>query len=121
MKNVIHLMRTYQFYIYILECKDGLLYTGLTNNLERRLKEHQEGKNPRAFTFKRRPVKLIFNDVTNDVFQAIHYEKRIKKWSSNKKRALANGDFERLKLLSMCQNDSTSAFASSDYMPKKKR
>lgn len=114
-------MKTYKFHIYILECSDGKLYTGMTNNLERRLEEHQKGLNPRAFTFKRRPVKLIWYETINDVFQAIYFEKRIKKWSAAKKRALASGDFDRLKLLSLCQNDSTSAFASSDYVPKKLR
>ncbi len=59
--------------------------------------------------------------MVNDVFQAIHFEKRIKKWSAAKKRALASDDFDRLKLLSLCQNDITSVFASSDYVPKKLR
>ena len=114
-------MRTYQFFVYILECNDGLLYTGMTNDLHRRLREHQVGKYPREFTFKRRPVKLIFHEMMTDVFQAIHYEERIKKWSAGKKWALANGDFERLKLLSICQNDTSSAFVSSDYVPKRMR
>lgn len=86
------------YYIYILECADGLLYTGFTNNIARRLVEHQKGVNKSSFTYKRRPVKLIFKQKFNDVKQAIYFEKRIKKWSARKKRALAEGDFDRLQI-----------------------
>ena len=54
-------------YVYILKCSDGLTYTGLTNNLERRYQEHQKGLNKTCFTFKRRPVELIFRQEFNDV------------------------------------------------------
>ncbi|WP_405369447.1 GIY-YIG nuclease family protein [Nonlabens sp. Asnod2-A12] len=70
----------YQFYIYLLESNDRLLYTGMTNNIQRRFNEHQKGLNPRSFTFKRRPVELLFHEQFNDVFQAYHFEARIKKW-----------------------------------------
>jgi putative endonuclease len=56
-----------------------------------------------------------------DVFQALHYEKRIKKWSAAKKRALASGDEQLLKMLASCQNDSSSAFVSTEYVPKRMR
>ena len=95
-------MKTY--YIYILKCSDGLLYTGLTNNLERRIMEHQGGKNRRAFTYSRRPVKLIFYQDFNDINQAIYFEKKIKKWSAQKKMALANGDYDMLQILAECRN-----------------
>jgi putative endonuclease len=109
------------FYIYILKCSDGILYTGITYNLDRRLLEHQSGFRKTAFTYGRRPVELVFHEALHDLFQALHYERRIKKWSAQKKWALINGDFDRLKLLSICQNDSSSAFASSEYIPKKQR
>lgn len=70
----------YQFYVYLLECNDRLLYSGMTNNIQRRFNEHQKGLNPRLFTFKRRPVELLFLEQFNDVFQAYHFEVRIKKW-----------------------------------------
>ena len=94
------------YYIYILKCADGLLYTGFTNDLGRRFNEHQEGMNKSAFTYKRRPVELIFSETFNDVHQAIYFEKKIKKWSAAKKLALANGEFDKLKLLSQCRNES---------------
>ena len=111
----------YQFFVYILKCSDGKLYSGFTNNLERRFNEHQSGVNKTAFTYRRRPVELIFHQEFNDVFQAKYFEKRIKKWSVSKKIALANGDFDKLKLLSICQNDTSSAFVSSEYIPKRDR
>ncbi|RZN84550.1 MAG: GIY-YIG nuclease family protein [Winogradskyella sp.] len=111
----------YQFYIYILQCFDGKLYTGFTNNIERRINEHQKGLNKTAYTYKRRPVSLIFHQEFNDVFQAKAFERKIKKWSVNKKLALANDDFDRLKLRSICQNDTSSAFVNSEYIPKRLR
>ncbi len=97
-------MKTY--FVYILKCNDGLLYTGLTNNLSRRLEEHQLGKNKTSFTFKRRPVTLIWYQMFNDIAQAILIEKQIKKWSSKKKWALANDDEKMLKILAECRNAS---------------
>ena len=58
-------MKTY--FVYILKCSDSLLYVGVTNNLERRFLEHQKGLNKNCFTFKRRPLELIFNQVFNDI------------------------------------------------------
>ncbi len=92
------------YYVYILKCSDNLLYVGITNNLERRIEEHQNGLNKDCFTFKRRPIKLIFSQSFNDVNQAISFEKKIKKWSSKKKMALANGDYDMLQILSECRN-----------------
>jgi len=95
-------MKTY--FIYILKCSDNLLYTGFTNNIERRFNEHQQGLNQNCFTFKRRPLELIFHQVFNDVEQAIYFENKIKKWSSKKKLALANNNFDMLEILSECRN-----------------
>lgn len=95
-------MKTY--YIYILKCADDKLYTGFTNDLERRMIEHKEGKTKTSFTHERRPVKLIFYQEFNDVNQAIFFEKKIKKWSAKKKLALANGDYDMLQILAECRN-----------------
>lgn len=102
------------YYVYILKCSDGLLYTGVTNNLERRFLEHEKGKNENCFTFKRRPLELIFNQDFNNVEQAIYFEKKIKNWSSKKKLALANEDFDLLQILSECRNATHSK-----YKPRK--
>ena len=96
------------YYVYILKCSDGLLYTGITNDLSRRIIEHNKGNKKTSFTYNRRPVELIFYQEFNNVNQAIYFEKKIKKWSANKKLALANGDFDLLKILSECRNNSHS-------------
>ena len=98
------------YYVYILLCSDGLTYTGITNNITRRIEEHQKGLNKSAFTYKRRPVKLIFNQEFNDVIQAIRFEKKIKKWSARKKLALANNEYDILQLLSECRNETHSKY-----------
>ena len=94
------------YYVYIVECSDKLLYTGITNNLVRRISEHNSGVNKTSFTFKRRPVNLIFSQEFNDVNQAIYFEKKIKKWSAVKKRALSKDDDLMLHFLAECRNDS---------------
>ncbi|WP_317126812.1 GIY-YIG nuclease family protein [Nonlabens ponticola] len=84
----------------------------MTNNIDRRLKEHNAGVNPFSFTYKRRPIALLFQQEFNDIFQAYHFEARIKKWSSKKKRALANDDFDLIKILAECRNQTHSKFFS---------
>lgn len=101
-------MKTY--YVYILLCSDHLTYTGVTNNLERRFEEHQNGLNTKCFTYKRRPLRLIFQQEFNDIEQAISFEKKIKAWSSKKKLALANGNFDLLQILSECRNATHSKY-----------
>ena len=100
----------YSYHVYLLLCSDGLIYTGITNDLPRRLHEHQEGRKPSGFTFKRRPVTLIFQQEFNDVLQAIYFEKKIKKWSAKKKLALANGRYNLLQILAECRNATHSKY-----------
>ena len=88
------------YHVYILQCSDGSYYTGVTNNIERRLIEHQSGENKGCYTYRRRPVKLVFNYVFNDVNQAIAFEKQVKGWSRIKKEAIINGNWELLPELS---------------------
>jgi putative endonuclease len=72
-------MKTY--YVYILECADGSYYTGVTNDIDRRFEEHQAGENKTCYTYKRRPLKLVFTTDFNDINQAIAFEKQVKGWS----------------------------------------
>ncbi|WP_378180978.1 GIY-YIG nuclease family protein [Aquimarina sp. SS2-1] len=103
------------YYVYILQCSDGLTYTGVTNNITRRFEEHQKGLNKSCFPYKRRPLKLIFSQEFNDINQAIYFEKKLKKWSSKKKIALANNQFDLLQVLAECRNATHS-----DYKPDNK-
>jgi putative endonuclease len=98
------------YYVYILKCKDELLYVGMTNNLERRINEHIFGLNKNCFTYSRRPVKLIFSQDFNDVQQAIFFEKKIKNWSQKKKLASAEGNYDMLQILSECRNATHSKY-----------
>ena len=87
-------MKTY--FVYILKCSDNSYYTGITSNLTERFLEHQNGIYPESYTFKRRPVELVFYSKFTNVEIAIEKEKQIKKWSKAKKEALINNEFEKL-------------------------
>ena len=86
-------------YVYILLCSDNSYYTGVTNDIARRLEEHNNS-NSISYTSIRRPLKLEYCQEFNDIKQAIALEKQIKGWSRKKKQALINDDWESLKLLS---------------------
>ena len=94
----------YQYFVYILTCADGTYYVGITNDLERRLIEHHSGLNLKSYTFKRRPLEFSFQEEFNDVLEAIYFEKKLKGWSRAKKKALIDGDFNRLQFLAECRN-----------------
>lgn len=94
----------YFYNVYILKCSDKSYYTGITSNLDKRYNEHKLGKHKDCYTFKRRPLELVFNQEFNDVLQAIYFEKKIKKWARLKKEALINNNFDMLQILSECRN-----------------
>lgn len=98
------------YYVYIVECKDGSFYTGLTNDLVRRFTEHCEGTYLTCYTFKRRPLILKYYETIPFSLEAEQREKQIKGWSKAKKLALINGDLHKLSLLSQCQNLSHSKY-----------
>ena len=84
------------YYVYILKCIDESYYTGFTSNLENRICEHNQGKHIDSYTYKRRPVELVFYcEFTNSEI-AIETEKQLKKWSRIKKEALINNEYEKL-------------------------
>ena len=86
------------YYVYILTNNSGTLYTGVTNNLERRLWEHKN-KLVKGFTKRYNIDKLVYFEQLNDIEQAISAEKRIKGWKREKKIALIeslNPDWEDL-------------------------
>ncbi|TXD82656.1 GIY-YIG nuclease family protein [Subsaximicrobium wynnwilliamsii] len=94
----------YFYYVYIIECSDKSYYTGITNDLDKRYKEHEFGKYKDCYTFKRRPLILKFQEPFNDVLQAIYFEKKLKGWTRVKKKALIEGDSDMLQILSECRN-----------------
>ncbi len=72
-----------QYYVYIMTNKSGTLYTGVTNNLERRVYEHKN-KLIDGFTKKYNITQLIHFEVAVDVNAAIEREKQIKSWLRRK-------------------------------------
>jgi len=78
------------WYLYLLECLDGTLYTGVTKNPERRLKQHNAGKGAR-YTRGRRPVRLVYLERCHSESAAKRREYEIKKWPRRKKAELATG------------------------------
>ncbi len=77
-----------QYYVYMItNWNNKVLYTGVTNNLERRLFEHKNGT-VEGFTEKYNVYKLVWFDYTSDVYSAIEKEKQIKGWTRAKKNAL---------------------------------
>jgi len=85
------------WYVYIVECQDGKLYTGLSDNVERRFKEHQrEGSH---FTSYNPAVKSLYKEPFLNKHQAAKREKQIKGWTRRKKFALIKDDLQLLKKL----------------------
>ena len=66
-------------FVYILKCADGKLYTGCTNNLEERLKRHENGQV--KSTYSRLPIELLTYLVFNDKYKAFNFEKYLKSGS----------------------------------------
>ncbi len=95
------------YYVYILKCSDKSYYTGVTNNLELRIAQHDLGVNKEAYTYNRRPIELVFSIEFKYVDKAIAFEKQLKGWSRKKKEAVINKEWEKLKELAECKNESS--------------
>jgi putative endonuclease len=88
-RNLMPHQKTY--YVYLLSnWNNKVLYIGVTNDLERRIYEHQH-KLVHGFTEKYNVNKLVYYEQANDVISAISREKELKKWRREKKNALVNG------------------------------
>ena len=74
-----------KFFVYILECSDKSLYVGCTNNLAKRLKQHNSSKSGAHYTKIRRPVKLKYSETFNALKDARKREAEIKGWKKDKK------------------------------------
>jgi putative endonuclease len=73
--------------MYILKCVDGSLYTGSTNDLERRILEHKNGQGAN-YTKSRLPVELVYYEEYSRIDEAFFREKQVQGWSHKKKLAL---------------------------------
>lgn len=86
----------HNYFVYVLECSDSSYYVGVTNDLEIRLEQHNNGINRTAYTYSRRPVVLKYDFIEH----AIEFEKQLKGWSRKKKEALFEENWEEIKRLS---------------------
>ncbi len=102
----------------MLKCADGTYYTGHTDNIEKRVAEHQSGAF-RGYTYERRPVELVWTDYFNTRDDAQLAETKLKGWSRAKKEALIAKNRDRLKKLAMPPSErSARASASLGIVPR---
>ncbi len=78
------LIATMVYHLYIMASASGVLYTGVTNYLERRVVQHKHGVVP-GFTQRYKTTKLVYFEPFGDVRDAIAREKQIKRWNRKKK------------------------------------
>lgn len=93
----------WMFHCYILRCADGKYYVGHTDDMAKRLSEHQSGV-MKGFTHKRRPVVLVWNEAFQTRDDAKAAEKQIKGWSRAKKEALICNDWKTVSELAKCRS-----------------
>ncbi|QOP46092.1 GIY-YIG nuclease family protein [Sulfurimonas paralvinellae] len=77
-----------KYFVYILECSDATLYTGITTDLQRRLQEHNSSDKGAKYTKARRPVKLVYSQECADRSSASKKEYEIKHLSRKEKLKL---------------------------------
>tara|TARA_B100001996_G_scaffold381948_1_gene372521 strand:+ start:1300 stop:1551 length:252 start_codon:yes stop_codon:yes gene_type:complete len=82
-------MENENWYVYILLCRDGTLYTGITNDIKKRMLAHEKGKGAK-YTKGRGPFKLVYEYEFNTQSLAMKEENRIKKLSKVQKLKLVN-------------------------------
>ena len=82
------------WFVYMLRCCDGSLYTGCTDHVERRLSVHQSGKGAK-YTRSRLPIELVYQEMAVDRSAALRREAAIKKLSRKEKLNLLRGEREK--------------------------
>jgi putative endonuclease len=75
-----------KYFVYILECKDKSLYTGIALDINKRIEAHFNGSS--KYTRGKLPVKLVYSEETDDKMEAARREREIKGWSRKKKLEL---------------------------------
>ena len=76
------------YFVYVLKCNDSTLYTGITVNMKKRLKEHNESSKGAKYTRVRRPVELVYLEESTDRSSASKREYEIKKLTRKEKLEL---------------------------------
>ena len=91
-------------WMYILLCSDGSYYRGSTIDLDRRIKQHQNGLGANH-TKKHGPIELVYFEKFNRISTAFYREKQIQGWSKKKKISLINGEIDLLPRMSIEYRD----------------
>ncbi len=89
----------------------------MTNDVDRRVLEHNSEENRGSYTANKRPVELLWSTQLTDFNQAEELEKQIKGWSRKKKEAIITGEWDALKVLAACNNASSHRNLSPDPGP----
>ena len=87
-----------RWFLYILQCNDGTLYTGITNDLPRRLAQHGDG-NASRYTRSRRPLKLVYQEPCHNKSSALRKEYALKQLSKKDKQEYINRKSKTLDFL----------------------
>jgi len=80
-----------RYFVYIVQCKNGTFYTGYTNSLEKRIKEHNSGRRGAKYLRGKTPAKLVWCKEYQYYKRAVITEKRIKELTRRQKETLVNG------------------------------
>ncbi len=78
------------YYLYIVRCSDNSLYTGITLDIEKRLKEHNTGKRGAKAVKGKLPVNLVYSEELVDKIAALKREREIKSWTKARKESLVS-------------------------------
>ena len=89
------------WFLYVVQCSDGSLYTGVTTDIERRIREHNGSKRGAKYTRGRRPVKLIYVKDCRDRFEALREERKFKSLSRKEKLKIIEKSAEEIKNLEL--------------------
>jgi LAO/AO transport system kinase len=90
------------FFVYLLRCSDASYYTGQTDDLEARLRQHAVGEI--GYTATRKPVELVWRGEFETRDAALAFERQVKGWSRLKKEALIAGDWDRMRELAQSKS-----------------
>jgi predicted GIY-YIG superfamily endonuclease len=105
--------RSMAFRAYMLHCRGGMFYVGHTDDLERRIAQHQSGT-ILGFTADHLPVELVWSQEFPTRDEAKAAERQIKGWSRPKKLALIRGDWERISALSKSKSSPSTSSGKTD-------
>lgn len=88
------------WFVYIVSCSDGTLYTGITTDLERRMAEHNSEKGGARYTRSRQPVHLVYREAVESRSEAARREYRIRRMPAAEKRSLV-----AMRKSTVCESD----------------